>query len=696
MRSVILSATAGELSPKMISRVDVDQYNKGCLQLENFFVTPFGSIERRPGTHFIAETSNNVKLIRFVFSAEIAFLCVFSDNIVDFYRNDELVYTQSSPYNHTHFEKLKTIQSADVMFMIHPDFPVYELRRTSENIFEITEKEFKYPPMLDGNLDNSHTLRVMLDDGDSFPVGAEVAVVSNQNIFDESYIGSKFQLSHVRSDNELNADLNANEESDVIEIYGAWTFNTHGTWTGKLRIMRSVDLGDTWEVFKTFNSANDSNYVESYEELEEEIYYKLVMEDYEQSSSGTIKFCRAQISNPAFVVRGVVEITAVEDAQHAVGIIKKRIYSSAPTNEWAEGAFSSRNGYPCAAVIFEERLVLAGSKHNPNRLFFSKSHEWDNFLIGANDNDAIDITLSSDTVNEIVWMIAQNDLVIGTLDAEWVLMTDGIMTPSNLPSALPQSVYGSAVIPAFIAGDTVMFVQRKARKLRQFMYSNDRQGYVVSDLTTMSEHITQSGIADVAVQQLPDTTIWCILNNGTAAVLTYEQNQGVTGWSKIKTDGQIKSIAVIPTISGEDAVYIAVERNGKTYIERFADRDEHYYLDCGGNLDLNFISVYSPMPIEVQIDSGYSLHLRKKINSISIRIYDSVGCKVRLNDGRVEKVLARDVFIDTLDTDIAPKTEVVSVYAMGDYKRETAIVIYQDEPLPLNIASVTVNLDICE
>lgn len=696
MRSVILSANAGELSPKMISRIDVDQYSKGCLQLENFFVTPFGSIERRPGTHFIAEISNNVKLIRFVFSANITFLCVFGDNIIDFYRNDELVYSQSSPYDHTHFEKLKTIQSADVMFLIHPDFPVYELRRTADNNFEVVKKEFKYPPMLDGNLNNSHTLRVFTDGADEFPAGAEVSVVSNQNIFDESYIGSSFQLSHVRSDNELNADLNGNEESDVIEIYGAWTFNTHGTWTGKLRIMRSDDLGETWEVFKTFNSANDSNYVESYEELEEQIYYKLVMDDYVQSTTGTIKFCRAQISNPAFIVRGIVEINAIKDAQHAVGIVKKRVYSSAPTNEWAESAFSDRNGYPCAAVIFEERMVFAGSKKNPNRLFFSKSHEWDNFLIGANDNDAIDITLSSDTVNEIVWMLAQNDLVIGTLDAEWVLMTDGTMTPSNLPSALPQSVYGSAVIPAFIAGDTVMFVQRKARKLRQFMYSNDRQGYVVSDLTTMAEHITYSGINTVAVQQLPDTVIWCILNNGTVAALTYEQSQGVTGWSKITTSGEIKSIAVIPTISGEDAVYIAVFRDGKTYLERFAARDEHYYLDCGGNLDLNFNSVYSPMPVEMQIDSGYSLHLRKKINSISLRLYDSVGCKVRLNNGRTEKVLARDLFTDNFDADITPKTEVVSIHAVGDYMRETAIVIYQDEPLPLNIASITVNLDICE
>lgn len=696
MRSMIIAANAGELSPKMTSRIDVDQYSKGCKTLENFFITPYGSVERRPGTHFIAEIPKDVKLVRFVYSAEKAYICVFSDYIIDFYYHDELVATQTSPYDHTHFDKLKYIQSADVMIFVHPDLPVYELRRIAEHSFEIIKKEFKYPPMLDTNIDNDHNLRVFNTEIDSYSKDQEVTIISNKDFFTENMVGACFQLTHVRSENELNADFNANEESDVIEIFGAWTFNTHGTWTGTLRIMRSDDLGETWEVFRTFNSANDSNYTESYEELEEEIYYKMVMEDYEQSSTGTIKFCRAQISNPELIVRGVVETTEFIDTNQMLGIIRKRIYSSAPTNEWSESAFSPKNGYPCALTIFEERMVFAGSKQNPNRIFFSKSHEWDNFLIGANDNDAIDITLASNTVNEISWLLAQNDLVIGTLDSEWVLSANGIFTPSNLPSALPQSVFGSAPISAFIASDVVMFVQRKARKLRNFIYSNDRQCYAVGDITAMAEHITMSGIKEVAVQQLPDTIIWCLLNNGKIAALTYEQNQGVQGWTNITTDGEFYSLAVLPSADGEDVIYAAVKRNNNMYLEKFAARDENFYLDCGGNFDLNYTSRYSPMPIEVQTEGGYSLHLRKKINSISIRLYDSVGCKVKLNNGRIEKVIARDVSYDKFDADITPKTDVVTVYGVGDYLKETAIEILQDEPLPLNIASVTVNLDICE
>lgn len=702
MRSTILAANAGELSPKMISRIDVDQYQKGCKKLQNFFVTPYGAIERRPGTEFIGYAqSENIRLIRFVFSADIAFICEFGEKYIKFYRHGkEVGLILESPYTYNDLAKLKYIQSADVMILVHPDYPVYELKRIEENIFKLEEKVFKYPPMLDINSDNNKTMRVIAQQtGDvELSKGTEVKVLCNREEFTEDSIGSYYQLTHVRSENELNADFNKNYATDVIEIYGAWTFSTHGTWTGTLYIERSDDLGESWQIFKTCTSAKDSNYTDSFEEFEEEIYYRLRMADYVQSDTGTMKFCRAKISNPEFMVKGVVQITEYIDTNQANGIISKRIYSQNPTNEWAEGVFSKRNGYPVTAVFYEERLVLAGNKKQPNRIFFSRTNEWDNFLIGANANDGIDITLSSDTVNEIVWLNAQNSLAVGTLDSEWILTTaDGApLSPTNLPSTMLQSVFGSAVIPAFLAGDTVIFVQRKNRKLREFIYSNDKQGYAVSDLTAMAEHITESGIKEVALQQLPDTIIWCVLNDGTIATLTYERTQGVTGWAKQLFDGEVRSIAVLPTADGEDEVYLAIARDNGFFIEKMSARDSNNYIDCKGNMDLNYISIYSPMPIETQTENGYSLHLRKKISTLTIRTYNSIGGEIQVNNGKKEIIISRDIEKDNFDSEIIPKSEVIEKKLLGEYVRETDIIIEQSQNLPLNIASITVTYDVCE
>ena len=79
---------AGELSPKMIGRNDVSQYSKGCRTLKNFLVTPYGSVERRPGTRFVAyakSSNSDVRLIRFVYSSSIAYVCEFGNHYIRFF-----------------------------------------------------------------------------------------------------------------------------------------------------------------------------------------------------------------------------------------------------------------------------------------------------------------------------------------------------------------------------------------------------------------------------------------------------------------------------------------------------------------------------------------------------------------------------------------------------------------------------------
>ena len=46
---VTLNFNAGELSPLLRYRCDIDTYSSGAVRLENFIVTPQGGIENRPG-----------------------------------------------------------------------------------------------------------------------------------------------------------------------------------------------------------------------------------------------------------------------------------------------------------------------------------------------------------------------------------------------------------------------------------------------------------------------------------------------------------------------------------------------------------------------------------------------------------------------------------------------------------------------
>ena len=78
----ITSFTAGELSPRLEGRTDLEKYNSGCRKLENFLVHPHGGAARRPGTEFIGQTISNKKtrVIPFEYSADDTFGLVLEPN----------------------------------------------------------------------------------------------------------------------------------------------------------------------------------------------------------------------------------------------------------------------------------------------------------------------------------------------------------------------------------------------------------------------------------------------------------------------------------------------------------------------------------------------------------------------------------------------------------------------------------------
>lgn len=58
MHDLIPSFNAGEVSPLIDARTSLEKYKSACRTLENFIIMPYGGVNRRPGTEFIAEIAN--------------------------------------------------------------------------------------------------------------------------------------------------------------------------------------------------------------------------------------------------------------------------------------------------------------------------------------------------------------------------------------------------------------------------------------------------------------------------------------------------------------------------------------------------------------------------------------------------------------------------------------------------------------
>ena len=51
----ISSFVAGEISPRLEGRTELDKYRAGLSELLNMVVHPHGGVSRRPGTEFLGE-----------------------------------------------------------------------------------------------------------------------------------------------------------------------------------------------------------------------------------------------------------------------------------------------------------------------------------------------------------------------------------------------------------------------------------------------------------------------------------------------------------------------------------------------------------------------------------------------------------------------------------------------------------------
>lgn len=312
-----------------------------------------------------------------------------------------------------------------------------------------------------------------------------------------------------------------------------------------------------------------------------------------------------------------LEITAFTDTTHVTALVKD---GSAPTSgnvDWRLGVWSGTTGYPGAVTFHEDRLFLGGATDFPQRFDGSNSGDYENFaptdLDGTiEDSHAVSFTLSANEVNTVRWMVSdEKGLLAGSVGREWTIKPSSqgeALSPSNI-TAKPATAYGSANIQPVQVGKAVLFLQRAGKKLREMTYFYEVDGFQSPDLTALSEHITGTGIVEIAYQKEPQSIIWCVRNDGALAAMTYERDVDSlkVGWHRhtmgghgdaAQSDAIVESVAVIPASDGSrDEVWMIVKRyidgGVKRYVEYMTrifedsvDQKDAFFVDSGLTYDV--------------------------------------------------------------------------------------------------------------
>lgn len=239
---------------------------------------------------------------------------------------------------------------------------------------------------------------------------------------------------------------------------------------------------------------------------------------------------------------------------------------------WSFAAFRDVYGFPSLVDVFQQRLVLAATQAQPQTVWLSKTDDLNNFEVGKQDDSALALTLSTTTQNRICWLMAQSShLLLGTADAEWAVSGgQGVMTATNA-RADNHGFVGSSDVPAMMATDKVLYIERGGGRVYQYGYDYESDGYVSRDLTVFADHVLAQGggVTSGDFMRKPHPRAVMTLADGTMALMTYNSMHQVHAWHRHRTEGRMSNAVVLPNGTGEDLLFVIAEREDGRFIEVF-------------------------------------------------------------------------------------------------------------------------------
>lgn len=547
--------TAGELSKLVNARTDFGRYYNGSETLENFVVLPQGPIFRRKGFKFISEVKDSTKevnLLEFEFSDSASYVIELGDQYMRFFKDRGKVLdnattitgaTQANPvvitdtgHPYSNGDKIiiqdvvgmtelnggeytianKTANSYQLLGVDGTGFTAYSSGGTSSRIHEIET------PYTEAQLSDVRYIQdsdVMYLFHPAHPIQKLIRTAVNA-----------FTISEVTLLKGPFIDENIVSTDLVTITAGSWAAGDSGTLTasGGHTPFTTDHIGGLWKV-----------------------------------RSGTdIAFLK---------ITGFTSTTIVSvEFQEA---IPASLQASAKFT-WSEGEFSDARAYPSIGVLHEQRLVLAGTSFNPQKVFFSQSNaDYENFEAGTEDDDAFNIKIAAVKGDPIRWLFSDDVLFIGTSSGIFRATNSAngsIITPSDI-DVKRQISYGCSKIPPQLVGSSPVYFQKSNIKARGIGFDLQRDKYSATDLNIDSDHITKSGIKQTSYQQDPISNLWCVRNDGELALFTSEQDQEIFAWSRFKTQGNFESVAIVNTTDDTDEIYIVVKRTINGTVKRFIE-----------------------------------------------------------------------------------------------------------------------------
>jgi hypothetical protein len=259
-----------------------------------------------------------------------------------------------------------------------------------------------------------------------------------------------------------------------------------------------------------------------------------------------------------------------------------------PPQTFRNPFITSIGGNPGCVAYVQQRLTYGNLVNFPERVEMSQTGKYLNFNVSIPSiaSDGVEFDMVGSQINPIKHILDLGGMIILTEKGEWAVnsQSQGAITPSNI-YLQQQTAYGCTDLKPIVIGQTALYVQARGNIVRDLAFMWQTQGYIGNDLTIFSSHLFENHtIVDWCYQQIPNSIVWAVREDGILLGLTYVKEQQIWGWHRHDFQntyqaGFVENVVSIPDpFINEDSVYMVIRRviNGvtKRYVEKLDTRTQ--------------------------------------------------------------------------------------------------------------------------
>lgn len=722
--------SGGEITPELYARIDLQTRQDGLALCRNFISLPHGPAVNRPGTEFVRAVRNvgsTTRVIPFSYNNTQTFVIELGAGYFRFHTNaSTLSYSTPSAYNAgTTYTLGNLVSSGGVNYYCiattlgnaPPNASFWYAMPTNPNIFELPN------PYAAADLMDIHYVQ-----------SADVLTLVHPNYAPRElrrYGAQDWRLevpSFAPPSNVLTSVTVSNNGAGTTPVTYTYVVTTVAT-NGLQESVQSasVAIGNDLTVTGRRNTISWTD----------------------PAPAGTnIRYYIYKQTNGLFGYIGQAQGTSFDDNNITPDVGKT------PPIADSTAAFSTSGNYPAAVSYFQQRRIFGGTLNAPQNLWATRAGTESNmsFNLPVQSDNRIALRIAAREASAIRHIVPAGQLLVLTASCEFRCSAAGdVLTPSTINIA-PQSYIGASNVTPVVVNNLVLYAAARGGHVRELSYAWQATGYTSNDISLLAPHLFDYfEIRDMAYARGPIPILWAISSSGKLLGMTYVPEQQVAAWHQHDTaaGGVFESCCVV-TENNEDMLYVIVRRtiNGTTtrYVERLHTRrydtvvDAHY-VDAGvtvtgtnltgvGGLtwlegqEVNILadgavqpratvtsgSVSLPtgvtasvitvgLPIQAQLrtlpaaaglDGGYGQGRMKNVNQVWLRVYRSSGIKVGPDFNSMTAYKQR-----TTENYGSPPNLVsdeIPIVLTPSWGSSGHVCVQQDDPLPLDLVSMTVEM----